>query len=81
MNDTVAAEFARLDTLLRHDLNRDLDHNRKDIIEILDNEIAERYFSDSDLVKRSLEGDAALDTARSVLSSPDRYKAILRPKK
>lgn len=81
MNDTVAAEFARLDTLLRHDLNRDLDHNRKDIIEILDTEIAERYFSDSDLVRRSLKGDAALDSARVVLSSPERYKAILRPKK
>lgn len=81
MNDTVAAEFARLDTLLRHDLNRDLDHNRDAIIEILDGEIADRYFSDSDIVRRSLKGDAVLDTARAVLSSPERYKAILRPKK
>lgn len=81
MSDSVAEEFNRLESLLKHDLNHDLDHNRKAIIDILDSEIADRYFSDSELVRRVVSGgDAEIDSARAIISNPDRYKSMLRLK-
>ena len=81
MNDSVAAEFDRLEAMLKHDLNHDLEHNREAIIEILDSEIADRYFSDADLTRRSVsKGDADVDSARVILSAPSRYKSILNLK-
>ena len=81
MNDSVAAEFSRLEAMLKHDLNHDLDHNRKAIIDILDSEIADRYFSEAELTRRVVsKGDAEVDSARAILSDPARYKSILHLK-
>lgn len=79
MNDSVAAQFAALETALKHDLNRDLDHHEKDIKEILDDEISIRYFSDAELVRRSLAGDPALDRARALLHNTSEYDRMLLP--
>ena len=79
MNDTVAAQFDILAAMLKHDLYRDLDYNRKVIKELLDNEISERYFSEADNVKRMLRYDTAVDTARAVLSDYNRYRRLLIP--
>ena len=65
--------------MLKHDLYRDLDYNRKVIKELLDNEISERYFSEADNVKRMLRYDTAVDTARAVLSDYNRYRRLLIP--
>ena len=81
MNDSVAAEFRRLESMLKHDLNHDLDHNRKAITEILSSEIADRYYSDADLTRMSdSRGDAEVDSAKAVLSDRARYKSILKQK-
>ena len=81
MNDSVAAEFRRLESMLKHDLNHDLDHNRKAITEILSSEIADRYYSDADLTRMSVSrGDAEVDSAKAVLSDRARYKSILKQK-
>lgn len=77
MNDSVAAIIDRLATLMKHDLNRDLDFNREKLVNILDDEIGRRYYSDSDIVKRSIRHDLEVDTARAVLRNASRYKAIL----
>ncbi len=80
LNDSVAAQFARLDTMLRHDLNHDLDHNRAYIVELLDDEIGRRYFSESELTRRALRGEAVADSARALLHDPARYRDFLLPK-
>ncbi|MDE6368779.1 MAG: peptidase S41, partial [Muribaculaceae bacterium] len=81
MNDSVAAEFDRLEAMLKHDLNHDLDYNKSAIVEILDAELADRYFSDGELVRRSISrGDAEVDSAKVLLSDPARYKSILKQK-
>ncbi len=80
-NDSVIAQIDRLATMLKHDLNHDLDFNRPALIEILDNEIGQRYYDDGDVVKRSLKYDLVVDTARAVLLDTDRYNNILRPHK
>lgn len=81
MNDSVAAQFDRLGELLHHDLGQDLDINRKEIIDILDQEIAARYYSDADRVRRQLRDDTVLTKAREIILSPDEYKRLLTPEK
>lgn len=81
MNDSVKAQFERLEGMLKHDLNHDLNHNRASILEILDTEIADRYFSDAELTRRMVsKGDPEVDSAKAVLSNESRYKQILKRK-
>lgn len=79
MNDSVAAQFDILAGMLKHDLNRDLDFNKDEIIKILDTEITSRYYSDSDMIRRSIRDDKALDEAVAVLLDPEKYNKILSP--
>lgn len=79
MNDSVAAIIDQLAGLMRHDLGRDLDFNRAQLERILDDEIGRRYYSDGDLVKRSIRRDLEVDTARAVLLDRPRYDSLLRP--
>lgn len=81
MTDSVAAQFDVLAALLKHDLNHDLDINKDEIVKILDSELASRYYSDSEVVKRQLPDDKVLNEAIAILLDPERYAAILsKPK-
>lgn len=81
MNDSVKAQFERLEGMLKHDLNHDFNHNRASILEILDTEIADRYFSDAELTRRMVsKGDPEVDSAKAVLADESRYKQILKRK-
>lgn len=79
MTDSVAAQFEVLGAMLRHDLDHDLNINRDAIVDILDSELAARYYSDADRVRRQLRGDSALAEARAIILDPARYKALLQP--
>lgn len=79
MNDSVKAQFDVLEAMLKHDLNHDLEHNRDEIIDLLDGEIGDRYYSDGDLVMRSLKGDMVVDSARAIIADKERYRKLLRP--
>lgn len=79
MNDSVAAQLDVLATLLRHDLGHDLDFNRPQLEAIIDEEISQRYFSDSIRVQRALRYDLEADTARAVILDRARYDKILKP--
>lgn len=81
MNDSVAAQFNILAGILKHDLNRDLDFNRKDIIKILDTEITSRYYSDADMTRRATRDDSTLTVAEEVILDNSRYKSLLSPEK
>ncbi|MDE6526735.1 MAG: S41 family peptidase, partial [Muribaculaceae bacterium] len=81
MTDSVAAQFELLGSILHHDLDHDLNINREAIIDILDSELAARYYSDADRVRRQLRGDTVLSQARDIILDPARYKALLSPQK
>lgn len=81
MTDSVAAQFDVLASLLKHDLNHDLEINRKEISDLLEDEIAIRYFSDGERVRRTLPTDTVLKEAVTILLDPERYKSLLSPKK
>ncbi len=81
MTDSVSAQFDVLAKLLHHDLEHDLDINREAIIDILASEIAARYYSDSDRVRRQLPADSVLIRASEVLLDPKTYSETLAPKR
>lgn len=77
MTDSVAAQFDRLESMLKHDLNHDLDFNSKEIRQLLDQEISNRYFDEATMIRRSLRDDIEAEEAAAVLSDPKRYQEIL----
>lgn len=77
MTDSVSAQLKVLEGLLKHDLNHDLDLNRKRISEVLDTEIASRYFSDYDMARRRLPDDEVYNAARTLLLDPEKYNELL----
>lgn len=77
LNDGVQAQIDTLKVMLKHDLNHDLDLNRKTISEYLASEILQRYYFERGAIIEALKHDAELDTAAAVLNTPGRYKAIL----
>lgn len=80
MNDSVAAQLDALEGLLRHDLDHDLDFNRRDLEFLLDQEISERYYDEATVLRRALNWDTTLDAALELLADPEKISAILRPK-
>lgn len=81
LNPQVQAGIDSLKSLLHHDLNRDLDFNRKMISNYLSSEILQRYYFERGAIISALKSDMELDSAAAVLQNPSRYKAILSPKK
>lgn len=81
LDTAVQAQMDTLKKLLRHDLNHDLDLNRKAISQYLAGEIVERYYSERGGIIQALKTDIELDSAAAVLHSPERYRSILAPAK
>ena len=79
MNDSTKAQFEVMRKMLTHDLDHDLDIHRTDISEYIASEIVGRYYYERGQVQESLRHDAALDTATTVLTTPQRLSTLLRP--
>lgn len=77
MNDSVKVLIDRLDTLLRHNLNHDLDQNRDEIADLLATEILKRYYYQKGQIVQTLKNDAAIDTVLAIEATPGRYRQIL----
>lgn len=78
MNDSVDAQLSVLADMLRHNLDRDLDRNRDEIVENLEANFAVRLFPDSDNVRRRLPSDSVLITAGDIILDSVRYSNILK---
>lgn len=77
MNDSTAAQFDILAGMLKHDLKRDLDINRKNISPYIAGEIVSRYYYQKGEIINSLRDDITIDSAVAVLTTP-RYAEILK---
>lgn len=77
MDDETKEQLDKLSKTLTHDLNRDLDRNRRQISGYLGAEIAERYFSERGRVAYSLKDDKELRLAEDIISSPAVYAKLL----
>lgn len=80
MNDSTRQAFDALAKLLKHNLEQDLDNNRKAIEDILVPEILSRYYFERGRIIYSLKDDVGIEAAAKVLNDPEEYKRILSPK-
>lgn len=81
MTDSVRARIDELKTLLHHNLDHDLDMNRKEISDYLEREIITRYYGDKGAVYQAVKNDLAMDSVVNMLGKDGEYKSILNPKK
>ena len=75
--EATQAAFDQLATLLRHDLNHDLDQHRDEIAKILAQELMTRYYYQAGEVEYDARHDETLDRAAQVLSNPAELHRIL----
>lgn len=78
-NDSINAQFEILEGMLKHNLDKDLDNNRKEISELLASEIIKRYYYQKGQIIESLKSDIALDSAAVILNDLNAYRKILSP--
>ncbi len=77
MNDSTKAEFERLEKLLKHDLNHDLDNNRKAISTLLSSEIIKRYYYNRGVIENALNEDIDVDKVAEIFAKEGEYEKIL----
>ena len=80
MNDSTAAQFDRLEAMLKHDLDHDLDLHRRDIAYLIGQEIMDRLYYQRGQVENSIKDDEYLDAAKQMLDKPGEYARILNLK-
>ena len=80
MNDSTAAQFDRLEAMLKHDLDHELDLHRRDIAYLIGQEIMDRLYYQRGQVENSIKDDEYLDAAKQMFDKPGEYARILNLK-
>lgn len=78
LTDSIAAQLDLLSQMLHQDLNRDFDAHRDEIMELLETELANRYFSEGDRVRHRLPSDTIVARTAALLLDVPEYRRILR---
>lgn len=77
LNDETRDEFDRLEKLLKHDLNKDLDLHRSDIEKLLAREIIKNYYYQRGQMIYALGQDKVTNRACEMFNTPGEYERIL----
>ena len=77
MNDSTTAAFDKLEALLKHNLDHDLDLHRRDISYLLAQEIMDRLYYQRGQVEWSIKDDRSLDKAKEMFDKPGEFRRIL----
>lgn len=77
LNDSTSAALDALAPLLAHDLNRDLEVNRKQISKFIAADLLDRYYYEPGQIRYDLRDDEALDKAVEILKNPTLLKETL----
>lgn len=77
LNDETRAEFDRLEKLLKHDLDKDLDIHRSDLEKILAKEIIKGYYYQKGQMIYALKLDKVTKRASEIFNTPGEYEKIL----
>lgn len=78
MNDSTKVAFEQLEKLLKHDLNHDLDTQRKEISRLLAQEILTRYYYQAGEVEYEARHDDTIDKVAELLAKPGEWTKILK---
>ena len=79
--DAVKLQYDAIKQKLNHDKEQDLIKNKAEIITVLENEIAGRYYYAYGKVKKSYQNDAEVAKAIELINNPSQYSEILSAKK
>jgi len=74
--DISKAEFEKMKVTLGHNFDQDAEHFKKEISELLADEIVSRYYYQKGAIKAALRDDSDITKALEVLHKPDGYAAI-----
>ena len=77
----IQSTYNQLKTQLENIKTQDLTNHKDEISRALTQEIVSRYYYSTGKLINSLHHDSYIETAKSVLLNPSRYKSILSPKK
>lgn len=75
----VKDQYELLKHNLQHDKQADLEKNKKEIIQLLDEEIARRYYFQKAKYESTFSADEDIQEALKVLNDQSRYTALLKP--
>ena len=78
MNDSTQAVFEQLEKLLKHDLNHDLDNNRKEISRLLAQELLSRYYYQTGETEYEARHDDTIKKVAELLAKPGEWAKTLR---
>lgn len=79
MNDSLSVQMDRLEAMMKHPLDKDLDTHRDAITPYLEREIVNRYYYRPGEIQSFLRHDAAIDSAVAILHDPAEYHRLLSP--
>ncbi len=74
--DISKEEFDKLKSKLGHNLDQDLEHFKKEVSELLTDEIVSRYYYQKGAIKAALKEDMDIKKAVEILHKPDGYASI-----
>ena len=77
--DDAKDEFEALKNKLSHDKKQDLIKNKIQVKQMLENEIASRYYYTRGRIAQSMQYDKEVDRALALLAAPAEYEGILKP--
>ena len=80
MNDSLQVQFDRLEAMLKHDLDHDLDLHRRDIAYLIGQEIMDRVYYMRGQLQNSIKDDEYLDAAKQMFDKPGEFARILNIK-
>ena len=74
-------EVEKMENILQHNLDHDLDFFAKDIKRLISDEIIKRYYSQQGSIVYMLRDDADITESLQLLKDSKKYKEILQPTK
>lgn len=74
-------EFEKLKKMLGHNLDKDLENFKKEISELITDEIISRYYYQKGAIKSALRDDSDIKKALEIVEKPDAYAAVFTPGK
>ncbi|MDR0754856.1 MAG: S41 family peptidase [Prevotellaceae bacterium] len=76
-NDNIKTQIDALKSQITHDKNRDLQTHKHEISQLINEEIAGKYFYQQGRIRKMLTDDRQLDAAVNILLDKDKYNEIL----
>ncbi|MDR2065951.1 MAG: S41 family peptidase [Prevotellaceae bacterium] len=79
-NDSIKTQIDALKNLITHDKTKDLQTHKYEISQLINEEIASKYFYQQGRIRKMLTDDKQIDAALNILLNPNRYNEILNKK-